>query len=108
MKPKLIVAGGGTGGHIWPGVAIAEQWQKKFGASSEILFVGAQGGLEETLVPRAGYRLEKLRIGTLKRVTWTRRLKTLVQLPLSILQSIFILFRERPGAVIGVGGYASG
>jgi UDP-N-acetylglucosamine--N-acetylmuramyl-(pentapeptide) pyrophosphoryl-undecaprenol N-acetylglucosamine transferase len=109
MSPRteLIVAGGGTGGHVLAGVAIADAW-KQAHQNSDVLFVGAQGGIEERLVPRAGYALKKLRIGSLNRVSLSRRLLTLVQLPGSFLASAWILLKERPRAVIGVGGYASG
>lgn len=108
-KPSLIVAGGGTGGHVLAGVAIADAWKKRFADQSpRILFVGAQGGIEEKLVPRAGYPLELLRIGSLKGVSAARRLKTFLQLPLSFLRSARLLLSERPSAVVGVGGYASG
>lgn len=105
-KGSLIVAGGGTGGHVLAGVAIADAWKAQFG--EEPVFVGAQGGIEERLVPRAGYSLELLQLGSLKRVSMKRRLKTLAQLPLSLLRSMAILISRRPRAVIGVGGYASG
>jgi UDP-N-acetylglucosamine--N-acetylmuramyl-(pentapeptide) pyrophosphoryl-undecaprenol N-acetylglucosamine transferase len=110
-KPGLIVAGGGTGGHVLAGVAIADAWKQRYGGSGtepRILFVGAQGGIEEKLVPRAGYPLHVLQLGSLNRVSLSRKLRTLVQLPLSLLNSAAVLLRERPRAVIGVGGYASG
>jgi len=108
QKPKtLIVAGGGTGGHVLAGIAVADAWRAQF-SGSRVVFVGAYGGLEEKLVPRAGYPLELLALGSLKRVSLKRRIKTLIQLPLSLLKSMSILLRERPDAVLGVGGYASG
>ncbi len=109
-KAGLIVAGGGTGGHVLAGVAIADAWtaQKSGALCSQVLFVGAEGGIEERLVPRAGYPLERLRIGSLNRVKFSRKLRTLSQLPISFIVSAGILLRERPRAVIGVGGYASG
>lgn len=105
--PTLIVAGGGTGGHVLAGVAIADAWKLKH-PGARILFVGARGGIEEKLVPRAGYTLELLSLGSLKGVSTLRRMKTLLQLPLSFLRSAMILTRSKPEAVIGVGGYASG
>src|SRR5689334_17405306 len=103
---KLLVAGGGTGGHVWAGVAIAEAWKKKYG--DEVLFVGAKGGLEEKLVPKSGYSLKLLSIGSLKRVSVSRRLKTFFQLPFAFVKSLSILMNFRPDVVIGVGGYSSG
>jgi len=101
------VAGGGTGGHALAGVAIADAWMEA-DRSARVVFVGAKGGIEEKVVPRAGYPLILLNLGSLKRVSIGRRLKTLVQLPLSMLKSAEVLVRERPVAVVGVGGYASG
>ncbi len=104
----LIVAGGGTGGHIWAGVAIADEWKKKWGDDSRIIFVGGRGGLEERLVPKAGYPLSLIGIGPLKRVSLKQRLTTLVQIPISLFKCLYWTLKERPEAVIGVGGYASG
>ena len=106
----LIVTGGGTGGHVLAGIAIADAWKAKFTADKDvrIIFVGARGGIEEKLVPRAGYPLQLLSLGSLKGVSISKRLKTMVQLPLCILKSVSILLKEKPAAVVGVGGYASG
>jgi UDP-N-acetylglucosamine--N-acetylmuramyl-(pentapeptide) pyrophosphoryl-undecaprenol N-acetylglucosamine transferase len=105
---SIIIAGGGTGGHVLAGVAVADSWKQAFGKDAEILFVGARGGIEEKLVPRAGYRLELLDLGSLNRVSVGRKLKTLVQLPLSLIKSAQIILKQKPAAVLGVGGYASG
>lgn len=108
-RPSLIVAGGGTGGHVLAGVAIADAWKAKYGAEcGSIVFVGAQGGLEEKLVPRAGYPLRLLQLGSLKGAGLGKTLRTLFQLPLALLASGAIVLSLRPAAVIGVGGYASG
>ena len=106
----LVVTGGGTGGHVLAGIAIADAWKAKFSTDKDVrvIFVGACGGIEEKLVPRAGYPLLLLSLGSLKGVSIFKRLKTLVQLPLCILKSVSILLREKPAAVVGVGGYASG
>lgn len=104
---KLLITGGGTGGHIFAGVAIADQWKKTY-PNSRILFVGAAGGIEERLVPKAGYPLEVIRLGSLKGVSLGKRLRTLFQLPIALIKAAVILIRERPEAVVGVGGYASG
>ena len=111
---KLLVAGGGTGGHILAGIAIADEWKKQVGADTRaetearVLFVGAEKGLEARLVPKYGYPLQVLKIGALNRVGLKRRLLTLIQLPLSFLKTLGILLAYRPDAVIGVGGYSSG
>lgn len=104
----LIVAGGGTGGHVLAGVAVADAWRETSGEKANVLFVGARGGIEEKLVPRAGYPLSLLRLGSLNRVSWLTRLKTLFLLPFSLFKSLGILLSARPSAVLGVGGYASG
>lgn len=105
---SLIIAGGGTGGHVAAGIAVADAWKRKYGADARIVFVGAQGGIEEKMVPRTGYPLELLKLGSLKGVSLGRRLKTMLQLPLSLIRSLGVVIRERPDAVLGVGGYASG
>lgn len=105
---RLIVAGGGTGGHVLAGVAVADTWKARFGEDAEVSFVGAQGGIEEKLVPRAGYPLELLHLGSLNRVSLSQKLKTMLLLPLSLWKSAAILLSKKPDAVLGVGGYASG
>jgi len=114
---RLLVAGGGTGGHILAGVAIADEWMRQHreagitdagNTDARVLFVGAEQGLEVRLVPKNGYPLETLKIGALNKVDLKTRLLTLLQLPLSFLKALLILVRFRPDAVIGVGGYASG
>lgn len=107
MKPTLIVTGGGTGGHLFAGISIADAWRERY-PGSQILFVGARNGIEERLVPKANYPLEVLSLGSLKGVSLGRRLKTLIQIPLALIKAAKILIREKPSAVIGVGGYASG
>ncbi len=106
-SPTLIVTGGGTGGHVFAGVSIADEWKKNY-PTSRILFIGAQGAIEEKTVPRAGYPLELLSLGALKGVSIGKRISTLIKIPFALLKSLFILIRERPSAVVGVGGYASG
>ena len=101
----LIIAGGGTGGHVLAGVALAHVWKAKYGP---VVFVGARGGMEEKLVPREGFELRLLKTGSLRGVSLLKKIKTYLQLPVAILYSIYLLFRLRPTAVIGVGGYASG
>ncbi len=81
---------------------------KKTYPTARILFVGAVGGIEERLVPKAGYPLELVRLGSLKGVSVAKRLRTMLQVPLALLAAARILLREKPDAVVGVGGYASG
>ncbi len=101
-----MIAGGGTGGHVLAGIAVAQAWMTA--PDSEVLFVGGRGGIEERLVPKAGFRLETVSIGALNHVGLQKRLKTAFQLPLAFFKALWILARWRPSAVLGVGGYASG
>ncbi|HYG98613.1 MAG TPA: undecaprenyldiphospho-muramoylpentapeptide beta-N-acetylglucosaminyltransferase [Terriglobales bacterium] len=103
---RVILAGGGTGGHVIPALAIAQELKRRY--SAEIVFIGTSRGIENRLVPGAGYRLERVEIGALKKVSLATRLKTLFDLPRAILRAKTILDDFRPDVVIGVGGYASG
>ena len=103
---KVLIAGGGTGGHIMPALAIANALQKQYQA--ELLFVGTPRGLESRLVPQAGHRLELIQVGQLKNVSFATRLRTMLDLPMSVLHCRKLLKQFRPDVVIGVGGYASG
>jgi UDP-N-acetylglucosamine--N-acetylmuramyl-(pentapeptide) pyrophosphoryl-undecaprenol N-acetylglucosamine transferase len=103
---RAILAGGGTGGHVIPALAIAQQLQNQYGA--EILFVGTARGIENRLVPAAGFPLRLVQVGALKNVSLTIRMKTFFALPRAVWESIRILAEFRPEIVIGVGGYASG
>ena len=106
-KPfKVLIAGGGTGGHIIPALAIADELKAHYGA--EVLFVGTARGLESRLVPQAGYPLKMIEVGQLKNVSLLTRLRTLLDLPLSLLRCRALLHEFKPDAVVGVGGYASG
>ncbi len=103
---RLLVAGGGTGGHLFPGIALAEEIVRR--GEGEVLFVGTSRGIETRAVPAAGYALETLEVSGLKRMGLVGTLRGLLRLPLAILGSFAILRRFRPDVVVGVGGYASG
>ncbi|MGO9862018.1 MAG: undecaprenyldiphospho-muramoylpentapeptide beta-N-acetylglucosaminyltransferase [Terriglobales bacterium] len=103
---RIIIAGGGTGGHVIPALAIAQQLKKQFGA--EVLFIGTARGMETRLVPQAGFPLELIQVGALKNVSLMTRLKTMFDLPRAIAASSRMLTDFDPDVVIGVGGYASG
>jgi len=103
---RVVIAGGGTGGHIIPAVAIANALRAQLNA--DILFVGTPRGLESRLVPQAGYEISLIKVGQLKNVSLFTRARTLFDLPLSIFRCRALLSRFRPHVVIGVGGYASG
>ncbi len=108
IKGNVIIAGGGTGGHIYPGVAIARAVEKLY-PDVRVTFVGATGGLEEKIVPREGFPLKVIPVGKLHHsVGLLTRLKTLVTLPLAFLEAWRVLRSLKPVAVLGVGGFASG
>lgn len=106
-KLRIIISGGGTGGHIFPAIAIADAIRSQEPAA-EILFVGAQGRMEMDRVPQAGYRIEGLTISGLQRKFSWQNLLLPLKLLGSLLQAGRILTNFQPQLVIGTGGYASG
>lgn len=105
---RILMAAGGTGGHIYPALALAKAIQRQDSAA-KIEFVGTKSGLESQLVPREGFHVNYLSIGRLNsNVAMSERILTLLRLPLSFLQSVWILIKFRPTLVLGVGGHASG
>jgi UDP-N-acetylglucosamine--N-acetylmuramyl-(pentapeptide) pyrophosphoryl-undecaprenol N-acetylglucosamine transferase len=102
---RVLIAGGGTGGHLFPGIAVAEEVLSRGG---EVLFVGTARGIEARVLPELGLDLETIRVGGLAGVSWAQRLRFGVEGPLAAAQSIGILRRFRPHVVAGVGGYSSG
>ncbi len=103
---RAILAGGGTGGHVIPAIAIAQELQKRYQA--DVLFVGTARGLENRLVPAAGFPLKLVKVGALNRVSFATRLKTVFDLPRAVFAAGRMLSEFGPDVVIGVGGYASG
>jgi UDP-N-acetylglucosamine--N-acetylmuramyl-(pentapeptide) pyrophosphoryl-undecaprenol N-acetylglucosamine transferase len=103
---RAILAGGGTGGHVIPALAIANELKKKYDA--DILFIGTARGIENRLVPAAGYPLQLVRVGALKNVSLMTRAKTTFDLPRAVWSAGRMLNEFAPDVVIGVGGYASG
>ncbi|MGB0008229.1 MAG: undecaprenyldiphospho-muramoylpentapeptide beta-N-acetylglucosaminyltransferase [Candidatus Sulfotelmatobacter sp.] len=103
---RAILAGGGTGGHVIPALAIANELKKRYAA--EMLFIGTARGIENRLVPAAGYPLQLVRVGALKNVSLMTRAKTAFDLPRAVWSAARILNEFGPDVVIGVGGYASG
>ncbi len=103
---RAILAGGGTGGHVIPALAIAQQLKRLYGA--EVVFVGTSRGIETRLVPAAGYELKLIEIGPLNRVNLMKRLKTVFNLPRAVWAGMRFLKEFKPDVVISVGGYASG
>lgn len=104
---SLVIAGGGTGGHLYPGIAIARELQRRR-PGSPLLFVGTSRGLETRIVPAEGFPLALIEVGALNRVGWRQQLRTLARLPQTCLRVRGLLRRQRPDLVLGVGGYASG
>jgi UDP-N-acetylglucosamine--N-acetylmuramyl-(pentapeptide) pyrophosphoryl-undecaprenol N-acetylglucosamine transferase len=104
---KVLIAGGGTGGHVFPGIALAEEVLTRH-HRNDVVFVGTERGLEARVVPAAGYKFETIRVSGLKGMGALRLLKALWALPAALVQSWRILRRHRPDVVVGVGGYASG
>ena len=105
--PSVLIAGGGTGGHIYPGIAIADELRRR-DPRAEVRFVGTARGLETRIVPRAGFGLELIEVTALKRVGASGRVKSVYLLPRSFLAVRSLIKSFRPAVVIGVGGYASG
>jgi len=103
---SIIIAGGGTGGHIFPAIAIANAL-KKINAENEILFVGAKGKMEMEKVPQAGYKIAGIDIAGFNRSSLIKNIGLPVKLMKSFLQVRHIIQSFRPDAVVGVGGYSS-
>ena len=104
---KVIIAGGGTAGHVNAGIAILDEFKKK-DPSGQVLFVGTKRGIEKDLIPRAGYRIKYINSRGLNRESIGVLIYSVLLIPISIIQSLLIIIKFRPDAVIGVGGFASG
>ena len=104
---KVLIAGGGTGGHLFPGIAIAEEFKRRED-TSQMLFVGTKKGIESSVIPNEGYEVKYISSEGLKGKGILKKMKSFCKIPIGIIQSIKILNSFRPDIVIGVGGYASG
>jgi len=104
---KLLIAGGGTGGHVFPAMAIAREWLSR-GKEREVVLVGTERGIEMKLVPQAGLPLETLRVAGLKGKGGATLIKNLAMLAPAMLDARRVLKKHRPVAAFGVGGYAAG
>jgi UDP-N-acetylglucosamine--N-acetylmuramyl-(pentapeptide) pyrophosphoryl-undecaprenol N-acetylglucosamine transferase len=102
----LMIAGGGTGGHIYPAIAIAREYVTR--PQRRAVFVGTEFGLEKTIVPKASFPLETISVGGLKGKGPVDLVKNLFRLPLGFIQAWRVIGRHRPSVVLGVGGYSSG
>ena len=107
LPVKLLIAGGGTGGHVFPSLAIAQEWLSR-GNEREVVLVGTQRGIEMKLVPQAGLPLETLRVAGLKGKGGATLLRNLAMLAPAMLDARRVLRRHQPVAAFGVGGYAAG
>jgi UDP-N-acetylglucosamine--N-acetylmuramyl-(pentapeptide) pyrophosphoryl-undecaprenol N-acetylglucosamine transferase len=103
---RTLIAAGGTGGHIIPGLAVARALVSMYRA--DVLFVGTPRGLESRLVPQAGFALKLIHVGPLNNVSLATRLRTLLSLPGSVLASRRLIREFKPDVVLSVGGYSSG
>src|SRR5712691_10441024 len=103
----LMIAGGGTGGHIYPAIAIAREYVAR-DKSRRVIFVGTERGLEKTIVPKAGFPLEVISVGGIKGKGGLDLLRSVVRLPLGVVQAYRIVGKHEPDVVLGVGGYSSG
>jgi UDP-N-acetylglucosamine--N-acetylmuramyl-(pentapeptide) pyrophosphoryl-undecaprenol N-acetylglucosamine transferase len=107
VKEMLMIAGGGTGGHIYPAIAVAQEWIAR-DAKRRVIFVGTERGLEKTIVPKAGFPLEFISVGGLKGKGIGDTIKSLLRLPVGFAQAFTLIGRHRPNVILGVGGYSSG
>src|ERR1700693_4431986 len=107
MGMKLLIAGGGTSGHVFPAMAIAREWLSR-GSDREVGLVGTARGIEMKLVPQAGLPLEMLRVAGLKGKAGSTLLKNLFKLAPAMLDAARVFKKHKPIAAFGVGGYAAG
>lgn len=107
MRMKVMIAAGGTGGHIYPGIAVANEIMRR-DPSSEVLFVGTSRGLETRIVPDNGFQLSLIHSAGLKSVGIKGTVKGVMTLPRSFVESRRLLREFRPSVVVGAGGYVSG
>ena len=105
-KPRILISGGGTGGHIFPALSIADACRHRFDA--DILFVGAEGRMEMDRVPAAGYPIKGLPVAGFNRKNPFKNVSVLLKLYKSLRRAKKILKDFKPDIAIGVGGYASG
>ncbi|CUS92497.1 Glycosyltransferase family 28 N-terminal domain-containing protein [Candidatus Kryptonium thompsonii] len=104
---RIMITGGGTGGHIFPGIAIADA-VKRIEPEADIIFVGTKGKIESRVVPKAGYKFVPIWISGFRRSFDLRNLLFPLKLIVSLIQSFLILKKFKPNVVVGTGGYVSG
>lgn len=106
-KWKILIAGGGTGGHLFPAIAVAEEISSRF-PETEITFVGTSRGLESRIIPHTMWNLVLMNVQSFKGLGWARKLKSVFAMPAAVIKSFSILHKLKPDLVISVGGYAAG
>ena len=106
-KIKIVISGGGTGGHVYPGIAIANEL-KKIVPDVEITFVGVKNRIEAKIVPREGYPLKTIHVQYFSRQIGIKTITFFFSLKIGFIQSLLFLLRYKPGVVIGTGGFVSG
>ncbi|HET8964883.1 MAG TPA: undecaprenyldiphospho-muramoylpentapeptide beta-N-acetylglucosaminyltransferase [Candidatus Acidoferrum sp.] len=104
---RVMFAGGGTGGHLFPGLAVAREFLRR-DATTEILFVGTEQGIEFRVLPKEGFKLETLTVKGMKGRGMRGLIDALYGVPASLVRSLTIIKEFRPDLIIGLGGYASG
>lgn len=104
---KVLIAGGGTGGHVYPGIAVAEELVRTY-PDAQVLFVGGRRGLEAQVVPEAGFRIRFIPTRGFPRRAWWRWPMALVTNVVGFVQALVVVASERPDVVLGTGGYVSG
>lgn len=107
MNKRVVIAGGGTGGHLYPGIALARALQKS-DANMQISFIGTEKGIESKVLPKEGFQLKTIHSAGLLGKKGSGLIKSLVKLPLGLLQAMSYLAKPRASLVVGVGGYVSG
>lgn len=104
---NVMIAGGGTGGHLFPGIAVAEEFLRR-NREVRILFVGTDRGIEMRLLGKMGFALKTINVEGVKGRGWMKSMAAVLRVPVSLMQSVRIIREFSPDIVIGVGGYASG
>jgi UDP-N-acetylglucosamine--N-acetylmuramyl-(pentapeptide) pyrophosphoryl-undecaprenol N-acetylglucosamine transferase len=107
VKGVMMIAGGGTGGHIYPAIAIAREYLAR-DPQRRVVFVGTEKGLEKTIVPKAGFPLELIDVGGLKGKGGLDLVRNVLRVPKGLAQAFRLVGKHKPGVVLGVGGYSSG
>jgi UDP-N-acetylglucosamine--N-acetylmuramyl-(pentapeptide) pyrophosphoryl-undecaprenol N-acetylglucosamine transferase len=105
--PRILIAGGGTGGHLYPGIAVAKELLSRY-PNAQITFAGTARGIEARVIPREGFGLDLIRSSGLKGKSLTTAIRGAVIAPVSLIDAWSIVSQRKPDLVIGVGGYSSG